>query len=874
MKKIILALSSITIASITIAIQSAAPTGTVITTGFVSNLVPASPTNAQNGCIPIRTTEPDGRRLFSIYLPPNYNPNDTQTRYPVVYWCIGFNGTVGFNNEPAELNQTLLDMFINNGQIVPMIVVYPDPSLALTFQLTNAFCAPCTPGPTCHYTVPDYPADYASYGNSFYINSALNNVRYEDYFIEELIPYIDANYNTLADRNFRAIVGQSMGGYAALLLGMRHPETFAAFAAESPTSPWMYTDPETWPNPPAYNAFTLNSIMLPGLVDPSNPGQLASPCNNGYNGSPCAFNDFVFALAAALSPNTTGGTPFTDLYQLNLPIYVDANGKASLVDGIFNIVDFASSPFAVYSSMVDQSVVLDQSVIDIWHKNDPFFLINSYLDTLPTQAIYLDGGTVEPLNNVASRMVSDTLMTNSIDNEYIVYNGGHTSFIFDPCCARNTTAFKMCSAQFSAAGLSIEGVSCKLMGNLTINLSDNAQINIFDGTVLSVQTSRTIPDSMNPVMSTNVVFDLQDNGAIHIGTATRQGGALQIGDPFTKAQLQEFNTGPLTPLAAHQVESTIHLHGAGTLFEIGNQGFFGIGIGVTGRSNINIAHAPKVANFWSVTSLANLKSITCNFEEGIFSHNVIVSGDEQPASLLGIDLSNQYIFNITPSTFTVRGGGNMICTQTDPFDNAPVDRKVRLLHPTLFNQANILPNVDLFFDPAAGVINVTNFEDGLTDPYTQNPISTSTAYTNYFQRGILQSTPLFDRGDVLTPFSITTNSTDDICTFLITKAYEEQPIKLANISPNPENPIIAFTQHASFIDEPNFILYEFPLIERRNQSELPPYEDIPFGKLESQGAIGVQIEYLNNTEEESAQDIFNIKELIRIYDPHTDLNNS
>ncbi len=868
MKKILLIICAI------IPLALNAQEGTVITTGFVSSLVPPSPTNEQNGCIPTRTTEPDGRRLFSIYLPPNYNPSDSQTHYPVVYWCVGFNGTVGFNNEPAILNKVLLDMFINNGQMMPMIVVYPDPSLALTFQLrsSSAGCGPCPAGPDCHFTIPDYPADYASYGNSFYINSALNNVRYEDYFIEELIPYIDANYNTIADRNFRAITGHSMGGYAALLLGMRHPETFAAFAAESPTGPWMYTNPETWENPPAYNAFTLNSIMLPGLLDPSNPSGVASPCNNGYNSSPCAYNDFVFALAGALSPNPAGGTPFTDLYQVNLPIQVDANGVALLQNGLFDVVDFTSG----VHTTVDQTVVLDPAVVAQWQANDPYFLLDTYINSLNKQAIYLDGGTTEQLNNVASRMISDKLMSNVIDNEYILYSGDHTASLFDPCCARNTTVFKMCSAQFAAAGVCAQTISCKLIGNLTINLTDSSQINIYDGTILSVQTSQNIPDAINPVSTTNVIFNLEGNGAIHIGTATQQGGALQIGDPFTKAQLQEYNTGPTTDLADHQIESTIHLNGAGALLEIGKQGFFGIGIGVTGKSNKNITHAPLIANFWSVTSLANLENISINLEQGLFTHNVISSGDQPPASLFGIDLSNAYAFTINPTKAGILGGGNMVCSQVDPSANPSfVNRQVRLLHPTLLNQGNTLPNTEtLSFDPAAGIINLAIFQDNVNDDFINNPISTSTAYTNYFKRAILQSTPLFDRGDVINPFAILTGSTDTICDFLSTKVYEEQPIKLANISPNPNSPTITFLQNASFIDEAlPFNDYAFPLIERRDRSELPLDSDALFDLVDNQGAIGVQIEYINSSADLPDQKIFNVKELIRIYNPHTNINN-
>lgn len=839
-----------------------AQSGTVITTGFVSNYVPPSPTNEENGCIPPRIVPPNGNRLFSIYLPPNYNPADTNTRYPVVYWCVGFNG---IPEQPAQLNQILLDQAINTGEMIPMIVVHPDPSLALTFRLVGNTGTPCPPGPGCR--IPGFDPSFVSYGNSFYINSALNNVQYETYFIEELVPYIDAHYNTIPDRNFRAIAGQSMGGYAALLLGMRYPQVFAAFCAESPTPPWMFTNPETWPNPPAYDAFTLNSIMIFGIM--ANDG-FVSPCNEGFPSEP-GFNDFVFSMAGSLSPNTTGGTSFTDVFQVNLPIIVDENGRASLVDGTFSVVDFSSPPYAVATTVVDKSVVLDQSVIDIWHQNDPYFLLESYIDTLAQQAIYLDGGDEEPLNNVGSRMVSDRLMTYTIDNEYILYSGEHTSFIFDPCCARNTTAFKMCSGQFSAAGTNSENISSKLMGTLTINLCDESQLNVCNGSILSVQTSRTIPSITNPVSSTNVTFDVQDQAAIHIGTATIPGGALQIGDPFTKAQLQEYNTGPSSSFTNHTVEGAFYLHGSQALLEIGKEGFLGIGIGVTGRSNAAIAYAPTIANYWAVSSLANLNNILFNLDEGTFSHNVITSGDRMPASLFGIDLSSAYIFNINPASFVILGGGNMICTKLDTNFNAnppAVDRKARLLNPTVLNIGNTLPS--RFLDPAAGVINVANFNDNVLDPYTANPISSSTAYTNFFQRGILQSTPLFARGDVPTPFYINTNSTDSLCDFLLTKPYITQPIKLANISPNPKNPTLGFVQDASLIEE--FVSTNVPFIERVGQADLPNQVDIQvLETTEEQGAIGIQLEYINSSADLPAQGIFNLKRTIRIYNPHTEL---
>ncbi|MCL6259929.1 esterase family protein [Aquiflexum sp. TKW24L] len=63
--------------------------------------------------------------------------------------------------------------------------------------------------------------------SSYYYDSPLlNSVRYETYFIKELIPFIDKNYRTINDRKSRAITGLSMGGHGSLMLSAKHPELF------------------------------------------------------------------------------------------------------------------------------------------------------------------------------------------------------------------------------------------------------------------------------------------------------------------------------------------------------------------------------------------------------------------------------------------------------------------------------------------------------------------------------------------------------------------------------------------------------------------------------------------------------------------------
>ena len=56
---------------------------------------------------------------------------------------------------------------------------------------------------------------------------------WETYHIDELIPWIDAHFRTVASRNGRAIFGLSMGGFGALSYAARHPDMFVAAGAFS-----------------------------------------------------------------------------------------------------------------------------------------------------------------------------------------------------------------------------------------------------------------------------------------------------------------------------------------------------------------------------------------------------------------------------------------------------------------------------------------------------------------------------------------------------------------------------------------------------------------------------------------------------------------
>lgn len=58
--------------------------------------------------------------------------------------------------------------------------------------------------------------------------------KWETYHISQLIPWIDANFNTIASRSGRGLAGISMGGFGTLKYAAAHPDVFSVIGAISP----------------------------------------------------------------------------------------------------------------------------------------------------------------------------------------------------------------------------------------------------------------------------------------------------------------------------------------------------------------------------------------------------------------------------------------------------------------------------------------------------------------------------------------------------------------------------------------------------------------------------------------------------------------
>lgn len=138
-------------------------------------------------------------RKLVVYLPAGYNSE--AAHYPVVYFLpnpLESSFRAFFDDRGA---QSVLDRAIAAGTIRKFILVDVDMSTRL--------------------------------GCSWYVNSSVTG-NWEDFMVQELVPYIDANFRTIPKRDSRGIAGDFMGGYGAIRFGMKYPQVFGAVYALHP----------------------------------------------------------------------------------------------------------------------------------------------------------------------------------------------------------------------------------------------------------------------------------------------------------------------------------------------------------------------------------------------------------------------------------------------------------------------------------------------------------------------------------------------------------------------------------------------------------------------------------------------------------------
>ena len=184
------------------------------------------------------TTNSTAHRAF-VYTPPDYDKKSSK-RYPVLYLQHGWgeDETAWFNQGHANL---IMDNLIAEGKTKPFIIV-------TTYGLTNEGPGPGGrggrgggrgaggPGGPGGFggpggAVPAGGTNGAPARGGFGGRGGLagfgSNPGFETLLIHDLIPYIDANFRTIADQPHRAMAGLSMGGMETHSITLKHLDTFA-----------------------------------------------------------------------------------------------------------------------------------------------------------------------------------------------------------------------------------------------------------------------------------------------------------------------------------------------------------------------------------------------------------------------------------------------------------------------------------------------------------------------------------------------------------------------------------------------------------------------------------------------------------------------
>jgi len=128
---------------------------------------------------------------YVVDLPPSYE--ESERRYPVVYALHGLFEGAGFWERRGLARE--LARLRESGAFRDLVLVAVDG------------------------------------GNSFFVNSSVG--RYEDLLTKDLLAHVESTYRVIPGRGGRALLGVSMGGYAALRIAFARPELFAAVATHS-----------------------------------------------------------------------------------------------------------------------------------------------------------------------------------------------------------------------------------------------------------------------------------------------------------------------------------------------------------------------------------------------------------------------------------------------------------------------------------------------------------------------------------------------------------------------------------------------------------------------------------------------------------------
>lgn len=140
-----------------------------------------------------RTLGGETRQIW-VYTPPGYHELPARP-FPVLYLLHGHNGTAADWTNPGRAN-FILDNLLAQNRVRPMIVAMP-------YTHAVPFDAPAA-------------------------DQKRNVSLFEEYFVKDVMPYVETKYRVRAEASQRAVAGLSMGATEAAMIAFANPDSFSA----------------------------------------------------------------------------------------------------------------------------------------------------------------------------------------------------------------------------------------------------------------------------------------------------------------------------------------------------------------------------------------------------------------------------------------------------------------------------------------------------------------------------------------------------------------------------------------------------------------------------------------------------------------------
>ena len=149
----------------------------------------------------------NAQRHCFVYTPPDYD-KDPNKRFPVLYLLHGYNeNETGWGHQGCA--GLIMDNLIAEGKTTPFIIVMENSGSGNRPGFAPRGAPPAGAPPRGN-------------GRGMFDFSA-----FEHALIDDVIPFIDANFRTIADQPHRALAGLSMGGMQTRAIALAHLDTFS-----------------------------------------------------------------------------------------------------------------------------------------------------------------------------------------------------------------------------------------------------------------------------------------------------------------------------------------------------------------------------------------------------------------------------------------------------------------------------------------------------------------------------------------------------------------------------------------------------------------------------------------------------------------------